>query len=111
MGLDSLSRALQQGAVAHPRRTGRLARPAAEAEVDVLAEGAVESDPAFGGGAHQGDATAGGVHLGAEDLVGRTRRQAQPAMDALVELLPEAVGSEYRRGITQDLSILLAAAE
>ncbi|OQB00611.1 MAG: putative cysteine protease YraA [Chloroflexi bacterium ADurb.Bin222] len=78
--------ALDQRAVGDARRAGRFAGTAFQTEQQVFGVGAEEGvgvERALGGGLHQHDAPAGGVHLRAEDGVGRTGIQAQAAVDAL----------------------------
>jgi hypothetical protein len=72
----------------HPGRTRRLARAAVEALVDVLVELRADRDAALVRGLHQPDPAARVVHLHAEHDVGRARREAQPAMDALTDEAP-----------------------
>src|SRR5262249_51975450 len=74
---------LDDPAVLHARRAGRLAGPAIEAEVEVVADVRAQPEPAVGHGAHQVDPTAGAVVLVAGLDVGRAARGAEAAVDAV----------------------------
>src|SRR5262245_43979117 len=97
------ARRLDQRSEGHARRTGRLARAAAKAQIHVADEGLAGLDAALGGGPHQIDAPAGRVHLLAEDAVGRTLGQADSTVDALAQLVearsrfPPLIAGEHRR--------------
>ncbi len=80
--LDLRARRLEQLAERHAGRTRRLAGATAEAEVEVPAERLGERDPSLGGRAHEIETAPWRVHFLAEHTVGRTLRQADPAVDA-----------------------------
>ena len=70
-----------QVAVGHATRAGRLAREATEAAVDVRLR-RLQREAPLEHLLHQHDATAGGIHLLPEFLIGGTRREAEPAVHA-----------------------------
>ena len=79
------SRRFQQRAVFHARRARGFARAAAQAEVDVLAERAVQIDAPVGRSLHELDAPARAVGLRVKHGVAGARGQAKTAVDALVQ--------------------------
>ena len=91
--LDARSRLLDQQVVAHPGGAGRDAGEAPEAPVEVLdddrAERATPGDVLL----HQLDAAARRVHLLLPEQVGRARRQAEPAVDAVLRQRPDVGGA------------------
>ena len=76
---------LDQFAVLHARRAGRLARAAVEAELQMSAHMIVQRQPAIGDRPHQIDPSPRTVVLVAGFDVRRARRRAKPAMDAIQE--------------------------
>ena len=80
-------RRLEERAELDPRRARGLAGATAETEIQMMREGRRQPDPALGSRAHQVDASARRVHLLAEDPIGRTLRQADPAVDARPQLV------------------------
>src|SRR5437870_52166 len=85
--LDERARRLDQRAVRHARGAGRLACPAAEAEIEVPHDLPRRPERALLERAHEMDASARRVRLRAELEVGRARREAEPAVHAGIELL------------------------
>ena len=71
----------------HTRRAGRDAGHAAQAAIEMLDHRAVEPDSALIGEFHQVDPPAGRVHLLAPEQVGGAGRQAEAAVDAVVDEL------------------------
>src|SRR5207248_2447131 len=93
---------LDDPAVLDPRRTGRLAGPAVQAELQVLADARPHLEPAVGDRAHQVDPAARTVILVAGLEVRRTARRAQTAMDTFLvatirDLLREPIEVDRRR--------------
>ncbi len=87
----------QSGAVGDTRGTRRLATPAAQAAVEVLAErGVGRRDGAGGQGAHQDDAPARAVILIAGGQIGRAGRQAESAVHARRERSEDTGGAASR---------------
>jgi hypothetical protein len=76
---------LDEAPVRHAGRTHGLARPAIEAERQVANGRIRQADPALGEGLDEKDAPAGRIHLRSELGEGRAIREAQPAVDALVD--------------------------
>ncbi len=101
--LDDGAGALDQAVVADAGRARRDARHAAEAAVEVLRHGRVELDRAVEQRVHQVDASARRVHLLVPEDVGRARRQAEPAVDAVGGVLADHGRSEERRATLQQL--------
>ena len=88
---------LDQVAVGHPRGARALARPAPEAEREMLGRRVVrERDPAVGERLDEVDAAARRVGLLAELRVRRAARQTQAAVDALEELPVLELGEDAR---------------
>ena len=84
--LDHLSRLLDQPVVLHAGRARGDAGHAPEAAVEVLDDGVRQLDRAFGKALHQPDPPARRVHLLLpERPVGRAGRQAEAAVDAVVD--------------------------
>ena len=71
--------------VLHARRTGRDAGHAAETGVEVPDEALGHADAPFEARLHQVEAAAWRIHLFAPQGIRRARRQAEAAMDALVD--------------------------
>src|SRR6266540_1587500 len=89
LGLGDPARGLDDLAVPHAGRAGRLTRPAVEALVDVLAEfRIVGADPALVDRDRLIDPTARRVHLQAQGAVRGTEVQTQPAPHALLQDAP-----------------------
>ena len=82
--LGELAPDVDQPAVLHPRRTGRLAGPAGEAAVEV-GEGPEGGPISLQDLLHEVDASPRAVQLAAEELVGGAGRVAEPAVHALSE--------------------------
>ena len=82
--LRELASDVDEPAVLHPRRTGRLAGAAGEAAVEV-GEGPVGRAISLQDLLHEVDASPRAVQLVAEELVGGTGRVAEPAVHALSE--------------------------
>ncbi len=80
---------LEQQAILHARRAGRLAGAAAQAEVDVGLKRTLQPDATVGRAAHQRDAPARAVHLQLIHRVGRAGGEAEATVDALVQLAAE----------------------
>ncbi len=89
LGLDVVARRLDQLVVADSRGAARHARQAAEAAVEVLDDGGVERDGAVELRLDQLDPAARRVHLLAPQQVGRARRQAEAAVDAVGRVLAQ----------------------
>ena len=102
LALDLATHLFEQPAEGHAGRACRLAGPATEAAVHVGDEVRSEPDAPLGGGPHQVDAAARRVHLLPEDPVGRTLGEADPAVDAVEDPLPDRRGERVegapRRG-------------
>ena len=94
--LDDGAGALDQAVVADARRARRHARHAPEAAVEVLGHGCIELDRAVETRVHQVDASARRVHLLVPEDVGRARRKAEPAVDAIGGVLADHGRSEVR---------------
>jgi len=77
----------KERAEADSRRAGGLARPAAQAKVEMPLERWAQPYPALGGRSHEVDAPARRVHLLAEHAIGRALGQADPTMHALADLV------------------------
>lgn len=77
---------LQERAEAHSGRAGGLARPAAQASVDVMGEGPVGRHATFDGEPHEMESSPGRVVLVAGRLVGRASREAEAAVHARGEI-------------------------
>ena len=75
----------EQRIVLHARRTGGDARHAPEARVDVLDEALAGGFAAVAPQLHQMNAAARRVGLLSPQQIGRACRQAEPAVDAVVE--------------------------
>ena len=93
-------------AVLNARGAGRLAGPAIEAELEVLAHARPHRQPTVGDRPHQVDSSARAVVLVASLDVGRTARRAEPAVDAFLiahigDLLRQPV--EVDRGRSRSL--------
>ena len=69
----------------HASRTGRHAGKTAEAEIHFIGERFRWLQPLIGNGPHQGDATARAVAFQLGGVVGRTSRQAQTTVHALLD--------------------------
>src|SRR5215470_19038788 len=80
--LDIAPRGLQQRAERHSGRTRGLARAATETEIEMPNVGVGNVEPPFGDGAHEVDTAARRVHFLAENAIGGTGRQADPAVHA-----------------------------
>ena len=78
-----LAERLDELAVLHAGRAGRLTRPAIQAEVEVALDRVVELELAVDDVAHQVDAAAGAVGLVAVLDVRRARGGTEPAVDAV----------------------------
>ena len=78
-------RDLEQRSELHAGRTRRLARPAAETEIEMTRVGRRRLQPALRHRAHQVQAAARRVHLLAEDAIGGALRQADAAVHARAE--------------------------
>jgi predicted DNA-binding protein len=76
---------LDELAVLNTRRASRFARPAIEAEIEVMANLRREIDAAIRQGSHEIDPAARTVHLGAQFDIRRARRKAKSAMNAVEE--------------------------
>src|SRR5918998_4032384 len=102
--LDLLARGLDELVVLHAGWAGRNAGHAPEAEVPV-ADHLVVHRLLVEALVHEVDAPARGVHLLAEEHVRRARRQAEPAVDAVVYevLLRRVVGVESREHVAPAL--------
>src|SRR5437867_1747241 len=85
--LEAGTRRLQQTTERNARRARRLARAAAEAEIEMTDERLARGDPALGRCAHQVQAPARGIHLLSEREIGRTLRQTDSAVNALSEIV------------------------
>ena len=85
---------LDEVAVGDPGRARALARPAAEAEGQVLGRGLAQRDPPVGQRLDQVDPAARRVGLLTELRVRRTARQAETAVDALQELAILELGED-----------------
>src|SRR5215210_2233928 len=107
--LDLLARGLDELVVLHPRRTGRDAGHAPEAEVPV-ANHLVVHRLLVEALVHQVDAPARRVHLLSEEHVRRARRQAEATVHALVYvgLLRRMVVVEGRERVAAALGPVLA---
>src|SRR6266446_200231 len=81
------ARRLEERAEPHARRARGFARATTETEVEMALEGPAQLHPALGRRPHQVDAAARRVHLFAEHPVGRTLREADPAVHALPDLV------------------------
>src|SRR6266851_18325 len=77
----------EERAEPHARRARGFARATTETEVEMALEGPAQLHPALGRRPHQVDAAARRVHLFAEHPVGRTLREADPAVHALPDLV------------------------
>ncbi len=77
---------LQERAEAHSGRAGGLARPAAQASVDVMGEGPVGRHATLDGEPHEVESSPGRVVLVAGRLVGRASREAEAAVHARGEI-------------------------
>src|SRR5262249_39094175 len=100
--LDNLPADVGEAAVLHARRTGRLARTAGEAAVEVhprLLAGRRALEHLL----DEGDAPARAVELVAEQLVGQARRGAETAMHALAQ---DRVGLAALRRIADEVGEL-----
>ena len=93
--LDRLPGRLDQPVVLHAGGTRSHAGHAPEAEIEVPDDGRVERDRAVQVRLHQLDPAAWRVHLLAPEKVGRARRQAEAAVDAVARERAEHV---RRRG-------------
>ena len=93
--LDLRARGLDERRVLHARGARGDARHAAEAGVEVADEGVGHRHPPVEAGLHQIDPAARRVHLLAPQRVGRTGRQTEPAVHALVD--QRALGRMVRR--------------
>ncbi len=93
---------LDHPAILDPGRTGSLARPAVQAELEVLADARSHLEPAVGDGAHQVDPAPRAVILVARLEVCRAARRAEAAVDTfLVTPIGDLVGEPIevdRRG-------------
>ena len=87
--LDRRARALDESVVANARGARRHAGHAPEAAVEVLGDRGVERDRSVESGVHEVDAPARRVHLLAPEDVRRAGRQAEPAVDAVVDVLAD----------------------
>ncbi len=85
--LDVRAGRLDQAVVLDARRARGHARHAAEAAVEVLDDGVGQRHRAVDEAAHQVDAAARRVHLLVPERVGRARRQAEAAVDAVGDQL------------------------
>ena len=85
LALDLRPRRFEQGVVLHARRARRDARHAPEARVDVLHEAVGRGFAAVAPQFHQVDAAAGRIGFLSPQQIGRTRRQTEAAVDAVVE--------------------------
>ena len=83
---DLPARFLEHAAVGHARRAHRLARAAVEALVEVVEQRIAGPDAALGEAAHQVDAAARRVGLDLELAIGGAGGEAEPAVDAGVEV-------------------------
>src|SRR5207247_9121062 len=80
------ARRFQAAAAPSPRRAHRLARPAAQAAIEVQGEtGVVGGELALLQGAHQRDAAAGAIGFVAGGEERRAGLQAEPAVHATVQ--------------------------
>ena len=98
VSLDLRARGLDQPAVLDPRRTGRFAGAAGQAQADVLDVGGRDGGPLLGHLHHLVDAAARRIHLQAQLAIGGAGVQAQAAVDAAVQV------EEFRRFGAGDLS-------
>ena len=87
--LDRRARALDEPVVAHPRGARRQARHAPEAAIEVLRHRRGERDRPVEACVHEVDPPARRVHLLAPEHVGRARRQAEAAVDAVGRVLAD----------------------
>ena len=94
--LDCCARALDEPVVAHARGARRQARHAPEAAIEVLRHGRVERDRPVEPSVHEVDPPARRVHLLAPEHVGRARRQAEAAVDAVGRVLADHAASTPR---------------
>ena len=78
------ARVLEKLGVIHARRAGRHARETAEAEIHFVRERFRRLKISVGDGTHQRDAPARTVSLQLCGVVSRARRQAKPAVHALL---------------------------
>src|SRR5262249_23590539 len=78
---------LEQMAERNPRRARCLARPAAEAEIEMTDERLARGDAPFGRCAHQVETSARRIHLLSEREIGRTLGETDSAVDALPEVV------------------------
>ena len=101
---DFRPRRLDQTPVLHARRTGGLTGAARQAEIDVLDVIVVDLHLPFGDLDHLIDASTRGVHLNTQLAVSRARVEAEPAVNALVQIAllrlieQRYVGDRGRRG-------------
>src|SRR5262249_8515408 len=87
---------LEERAEPDSRRARGLARPAAQAEVEMAAEDRAQTYPTLGGRSHEVDAPARRVHFLAKHAIGRALRQADPAVHTFSNLVEiEARGGTH----------------
>jgi hypothetical protein len=84
--LELPARLFQQPSVRHARGAHRLARAAAEAEIEVVDEVVARLDPPLREPAHQVEAAARRVRLDLQLTVRRARGEAEAAVNAGVEI-------------------------
>ena len=97
--LDRVARRLDQHVVRDARGAGRDAGHAAEAAVEVLDDRPVERDRAVQSRLHQLDSAARRVHLLAPEHVRRAGRQAEAAVDAVVDVLADHAGAALQDAV------------
>ncbi len=100
LALDLAARRLDQLPVGHARRAHRLARAAAETEIQVRDRGVGQADAALGQRLDEHDAPARGIHLGTELGERRAVGQAEPAVHATVDTLHALPVKREGRGRT-----------
>src|SRR5262249_60697566 len=83
--LDASPRLLDQDVVLHSRRTGRHARHAPQATVEMRDDVLAPRDLPFGQAAHEVDPSARRVHLLAPGHPGGTGGKAETAVDTVIE--------------------------
>src|SRR5215470_2863000 len=85
MMLDRRARFFDERRVADTGGTGRLASHAAETGIEVRDHAVVHRHPPLGPGLHHVNAAARRIHFLPDEDVAWTRRQAEAAVDALVD--------------------------